>query len=130
MSYSEFIAGKLSRFSAVGFDSEPHSDLFDFQRALTKWALRIGRCALFADTGLGKTRMQLDWPAGSRDSGEDGAEVKQEPLPIRLERLARRLTSSSETAPYAHTCYEAADVLRKAETRIEKAIERLKRMQK
>jgi hypothetical protein len=31
------------------------------QDALSKWALRRGRAALFADTGLGKTRMQLAW---------------------------------------------------------------------
>ena len=62
MSYSQFIAGKLSRFSSVGFDAPAiNPDLFDFQDALTRWALRVGRCALFADTGLGKTRMQLAW---------------------------------------------------------------------
>lgn len=37
----------------------PH--LFQFQRDLTQWALRRGRAALFADTGLGKTRMLLTW---------------------------------------------------------------------
>lgn len=37
----------------------PH--LFDFQRELTQWALHQGRAALFADTGLGKTAMQLTW---------------------------------------------------------------------
>jgi superfamily II DNA or RNA helicase len=37
----------------------PH--LFPFQRDLTQWALRRGRAALFADTGLGKTRQQLIW---------------------------------------------------------------------
>ena len=29
--------------------------LFDFQKQIVKWALRKGRCALFEDTGLGKT---------------------------------------------------------------------------
>lgn len=62
MSYSTFIASKLSRFQPVGFDaSAVNPELFDFQSALVRWALRIGRCALFADTGLGKTRMQLAW---------------------------------------------------------------------
>lgn len=62
LTYQDFIAAKLSRFSAVGFDAELSTEhLFDFQSALTRWALRIGRCALFADTGLGKTRMQLAW---------------------------------------------------------------------
>lgn len=62
MNYQAFIAAKLSRFSAVGFDADVSSEhLFDFQEALTRWSLRIGRCALFADTGLGKTRMQVAW---------------------------------------------------------------------
>ena len=35
--------------------------LFPFQRDLVTWAVRKGRAALFADTGLGKTYMQLEW---------------------------------------------------------------------
>lgn len=35
--------------------------LFDHQKALVTWALRRGRCAIFADTGLGKTRMEISW---------------------------------------------------------------------
>lgn len=35
--------------------------LFDFQRHLVEWAVRIGRDAVFADCGLGKTPMQLTW---------------------------------------------------------------------
>lgn len=35
--------------------------LFPFQRALTTWAIEKGRCAIFADCGLGKTPMQLVW---------------------------------------------------------------------
>lgn len=37
----------------------PH--LFEFQKDLTQLALRKGQFALFADTGLGKTIMQLEW---------------------------------------------------------------------
>jgi len=35
--------------------------LFDFQKHLVDWAVRKGRCAIFADCGLGKTPMQLVW---------------------------------------------------------------------
>lgn len=38
-----------------------HPLLFPFQRDLVSWALRKGRAAIFADTGLGKTLMQLEW---------------------------------------------------------------------
>ena len=35
--------------------------LFAFQRDLVQWAVRKGRAALFADTGMGKTFMQVEW---------------------------------------------------------------------
>lgn len=37
--------------------------LYPFQRATVEWAISLGRAAIFADTGLGKTRMQLAWAA-------------------------------------------------------------------
>ena len=37
------------------------SVLFDFQKSLVEWQVRKGRCATFADCGLGKTPMQLTW---------------------------------------------------------------------
>ena len=57
------IARKLSLVPPTGITGElsiPES-LFEHQRALVKWALRRGRAAIFADTGLGKSRMQLAW---------------------------------------------------------------------
>jgi DNA modification methylase len=38
-----------------------HERLFPFQQTLVQWALRKGRAAIFADTGLGKTSMQLEF---------------------------------------------------------------------
>ena len=35
--------------------------LYDFQKAIIKWSIRRGRAAIFADCGLGKTPMQLNW---------------------------------------------------------------------
>jgi DNA modification methylase len=35
--------------------------LFPFQRVLVQWALRKGRAAIFADTGLGKSFCQITW---------------------------------------------------------------------
>lgn len=63
MSYEEFVAKKLTRSPATGLPSVPelHAGLFPFQRDLVSWALRRGRAAIFADTGLGKTRMQIEW---------------------------------------------------------------------
>lgn len=62
MSYAEFLSAKLAHDTPSGFDVALRpSYLFPFQRDLVRWALRRGRAALFASTGLGKTRMQLEW---------------------------------------------------------------------
>ena len=61
--YQKFVADKLQFVPPSGMDLIPelHSSLYPHQRVLTRWALQRGRCALFADTGLGKTAMQLEW---------------------------------------------------------------------
>ena len=63
MKYESFVAEKLTRVPATGLPSVPGLSpmLFGFQRDIVAWALRRGRAAVFADTGLGKTRMQLEW---------------------------------------------------------------------
>ena len=38
-----------------------HPKLFDWQRDIVLWALKKGQGAIFADCGLGKTPMQLEW---------------------------------------------------------------------
>jgi superfamily II DNA or RNA helicase len=63
-SYSDFVARKLATSMPTGLSDVPSmdgTDLMPHQRDLVEWALRRGRCAIFADTGLGKTRMQLVW---------------------------------------------------------------------
>lgn len=62
--YEAFLAGKRRVVTDHGRQakaSEVHPSLFDFQRDIVLWALRKGRAAIFADTGLGKTRMQVEW---------------------------------------------------------------------
>lgn len=60
--YSEWLGRKLLSSPSTGFEpSELSRHLFPFQHDLVRWALRRGRGALFADTGLGKTLMQLEW---------------------------------------------------------------------
>ena len=62
--YSAFVASKRKTLDIVGFDaSEMHPSLFEHQTAIVKWACRLGRAAVFADTGLGKTRIELEWAA-------------------------------------------------------------------
>ena len=64
MTYSDFIARKSRFVAPSGFVVDEASlspKLFPFQRDLVRWALRRGRAALFCQTGLGKTAMQLEW---------------------------------------------------------------------
>lgn len=61
-SYIKFIQSKRINVDAVGFEPyEMTAPLFPFQRFNVEWAVRQGRCALFLDTGLGKTPQQLEW---------------------------------------------------------------------
>jgi DNA modification methylase len=62
--YHEFLEQKALTVPSVGrdcADAEIHESLFEFQRLVVRWAVRKGRCAMFEDTGLGKTRQQLEW---------------------------------------------------------------------
>ena len=63
MSYADFIAAKALRDPSTGLDIVPdlNADLFPFQADIVRWALRRGRAAIFADCGMGKTPMQLEW---------------------------------------------------------------------
>ena len=61
--YDAFLAAKAITDPATGLAVVPalNPALFDFQRDITAWGLRRGRAAVFADCGLGKTPMQLEW---------------------------------------------------------------------
>ncbi len=60
--YEAFVAGKLRTHVPHGIDVDVDgTHLFPFQRDCVTWSLRRGRAALFASTGLGKSRMQLTW---------------------------------------------------------------------
>lgn len=63
VAYSEFLASKAVVDPPTGIDiaGDLNPNLFAFQRDLTRWALRRGRAAIFADCGMGKTAMQLVW---------------------------------------------------------------------
>lgn len=61
--YADFLASKAVTARPCGLVEVPklHDALFPHQRVATEFALRVGRSALFLDTGLGKTLAQLEW---------------------------------------------------------------------
>lgn len=61
--YEDFISTKRIIDRPTGLAKVPPllPELFDFQKVIVQWALKRGRAAIFADCGLGKTLMQLEW---------------------------------------------------------------------
>ncbi len=60
MEYAEFIQSKRHSIGNFGFEANYYPEIaFDFQRFIIEKAVRKGRIAVFADTGLGKTLIQL-----------------------------------------------------------------------
>lgn len=64
MDYQQFLESKQKAHIFSGFDineSELNKYMFDFQKFIVRRALKAGKYAIFADCGLGKTLMQLEW---------------------------------------------------------------------
>lgn len=63
LDYAEFLDRKRVTDPMTGMESVPRLPdfLFPHQRDITTWALRRGRSAVFAGTGLGKTAIELVW---------------------------------------------------------------------
>lgn len=64
MEYSKFIEKKQKTVTESGFqisESDLNTFLFPFQKHIVKRGLEVGKFAIFADCGLGKTLMQLEW---------------------------------------------------------------------
>jgi len=60
MDYNEFIKSK--QHSVINYGIEPSfypDGMFDFQKYVAEYAIKKGRCAVFLDTGLGKTIIEL-----------------------------------------------------------------------
>jgi len=58
--YEKFLESKKHMIGNFGFEPNYIPDMaFDFQKAIIEKAVRKGRMAVFADTGLGKTLIQL-----------------------------------------------------------------------
>jgi len=63
-SYLDFLQTKQKTHILSGFDVDEkqlNNKMFDFQKFIVKRALKAGKYAIFADCGLGKTLMQLEW---------------------------------------------------------------------
>ena len=81
---------KLDRPEPHGFEADQDlmsGKLFSWQRAIVSWALRRGKSCIFADCGLGKTAMQLEW-ARQVACHERGAVLVLAPLAVATQTCA------------------------------------------
>ena len=105
--YQQLIARKLDLALPSGLSVLPTlpGGLFPHAEALTKWALRRGRCAIFADTGLTKTRMQIAWAwAIHVTTGVDV--IILAPLAVAAQTVAEGL----QIGVSVHLCRDGSDV--------------------
>lgn len=69
MNYQQFLKEKSIILQPTGIDPPKlSSQLFDFQNDIVNWALRRGRSAIFAGTGLGKSFQELSWANALHES--------------------------------------------------------------
>ena len=62
MTYQDFLASKSTAAPVAGFDPQQFTaPLFPFQRDIVTMACRVGKFCIWADCGMGKTAMQLEW---------------------------------------------------------------------
>lgn len=93
MNYEKFLETKEIKIKPSGLKvklDEIHEQLFDFQKDIVKWALRKGKSAIFAGTGLGKTLMQLEWARFV------GAELKTSYYNVACKNLEKAILERSQ----------------------------------
>ncbi len=96
MNYEDFVKSKRRIEVATGHTPRDLNEhLFDFQHAIVSWAVRRGRAAIFADTGLGKTLMQLAW-ADEVASHTNGIVVVLAPLAVSEQTIEQGRTFGIE----------------------------------
>ena len=64
MDYKSFLEKKTIVSKDTGFTvnrKNLNNNLFEYQKDIVIWALKKGKSAIFADCGLGKSLMQLEW---------------------------------------------------------------------
>ena len=106
LDYEDYVRRKLALVIREGLSAKPKDcGLFDHQRVLVEWALRRGSAAIFADTGLGKSRMQLAWAdTVHRETGGDVLILA--PLAV----AAQTVAEGAEIGVQVTHCRELEDV--------------------
>ena len=107
--YLNFLARKAITDPSTGLTDIPKLPdcLFPHQRDIVKWAIRRGRAALFAGTGLGKSLMELAWAQAIINANPGSMIILFAPLAVSNQMLreadkfgipARLVTSQDDCA--------------------------------
>lgn len=105
--YESFLKKKEATELLKGFTVDSLSNqLFPFQKDIVRWALKRGRAAIFAGTGLGKTRMQVEWAAKVRNK-TNGNILLLAPLAV----AAQTVREAAAIGYELHFCRKQEDVL-------------------
>lgn len=106
--YQEFLASKARIDPPTGISSGFNlpDKLFPFQRDIVAWALRRGRAAVFAQTGLGKSFMELAW-GNAVHQATDGKILLLTPLAV----AGQMVREAERFGIPAKQCATGADVV-------------------
>lgn len=105
--YQDFLAAKALNDPMTGLADIPELPecLFPHQHDIVKWALRRGRAALFAGTGLGKSLMELAWAQAIHQStGKDILHLAPLAVSAQMAREADKFGISARVATRQDEC--------------------------
>ncbi len=100
--YEKFLQSKIKTHQESGFEikeSKLNPKLFDFQKFIVSRCLKLGRSAIFADCGLGKTPMQLEW-ASQVAKKEKKPVLILTPLAVALQTIQEGIKFDIEVKKY------------------------------
>lgn len=107
-SYTDFLDAKAARAHQDGVAvTDVHPILHPWQKEIVQWAAGIGRAAVWADTGLGKTFMQVEW-AKAMAEPSDGKALIVAPLAI-CHQTVREAAKLDVHATYVRDQADAVD---------------------
>lgn len=105
--YLDFLARKAISGPMTGLANVPPLPdcLFPHQRDIVSWALRRGRAALFAGTGLGKSLMELAWAqAVHSETGKDILHMAPLAVSAQMAREAEKFGIPARVAASQSEC--------------------------
>lgn len=113
MDYQDFLKAKSVIDPMTGLDDVPilPDYLFDHQRDITRWALKRGRAAIFAGTGLGKSIMELVWAqAVKSETGGDILHLAPLAVSAQMEREAAKFGIDARCVSSQSDCGQGINI--------------------